>query len=110
MYSAVNLRAVEIGDKPPKELDAPGGLFLNQRQRTLLDPYFRNALWYYDAYFLYVDYANKLENLNDSQGQDIDGLLKKAEKSRVKNICLVVITTVSTAAAVVLALIVRSLL
>lgn len=110
MCSAASLKAVDVGDPPPEVPSAIEDPALTHRQLSLLTPFFRNALWYYEAYFVYVEYSNELEDLNAAQGEEIDYLLEKEKSRKFKDFCLITITAVSATAATVLAIILRGAL
>lgn len=107
---STNLSGLNIKDKPPDPLEAPEGLNLTQAQAEILDPYFRNALWYYEVYDIHMQYILEVESLNYYQGQDIDRLLEEAVDTKLKNACLIVITVVSTTVTIVLAFMVKALI
>lgn len=108
MCSAVSLKAVDVGDEPPAAVAIPEEL--SEEDLEVLAPFFRNAVWYYDAYFVYVKYAEELEGLNETQGQDIDVLLEENTKVKTGHGFLMGLTIVSTTAAIILALMIKVLL
>ncbi len=99
----------DVGD-PPVIRESPENLNLTREQLLILGPYFRNALWYHEAYNVYVQYSISLEQLNKSQGEDITELLVRVEYLETHNDGLMATIIIMTAASLAIIITVKVLL